>query len=140
MLTTTRRDTRSAKRFPLKLTVAYRVFPSRGSQVLGHGKSRTIDISSTGVLLRTRGHYPAGASAELLIDWPASRENAPAAQLRIFGAVVRHDERGTAIEIFRHGFQDGALRIRSATGLARVPSGDMAEHFAEEPSLCVAAG
>jgi hypothetical protein len=124
MLTTARRDRRSGKRFPLKMTVAYRVFLNRDKQVLGSGKSHTVDISRTGVLLRTRGCYPAGASAELLIEWPAPCENATAVQLRILGVVVRRDERGTAIEIFRHGFQSRALRIQSTTDLAGAPRED----------------
>jgi hypothetical protein len=100
------------------MTVAYRVFLNRDKQVLGSG------ISRTGVLLRTRGCYPAGASAELLIEWPAPCENATAVQLRILGVVVRRDGRGTAIEIFRHGFQSRALRIQSTTDLAGAPRED----------------
>lgn len=140
MLPTVRRDRRSGRRFPLKMSVAYRVFLNRDRLVLGRGKSHTVDMSRTGVLLRTRGYYPAGASAELLIEWPAPGENATAVQLRIFGAVVRHDERGMAIQIYRHGFQSSALQVQSAAGLAGAPREDTVDQVAQESSLCVTAG
>jgi hypothetical protein len=140
MLTTALRDRRSGRRFPLKMSVAYRVFLNRDRQVLGRGKSHTVDISRTGVLLRTRGYYPLGASAELLIEWPAPGENATAVHLRILGAVVRHDERGTAIEILRHGFQGGALRMQSTTGFAGAPREETVDCVAEEPPIRAIAG
>jgi hypothetical protein len=103
------------------MSVAYRVFLNHERQVLARGKSHTVDISRTGVLLRTRGSYPAGASAELLIEWPAPSEDAMPVQLRIVGPVVRHDERGTAIEILRHGFQGRVLHSQSTPDLADAP-------------------
>ena len=140
MLTTARGDRRSGRRFPLRMSVAYRVFLNYERQVLGQGKSHTVDMSRTGVLLRTRGAYPAGASAELLIEWPVPSGDATPVQLRIVGTVVRNDEHGMVIEILRHGFQGRASRSQSTADLADAPREDTPDQVAQESSLGVTAG
>ncbi len=113
------KDRRRGERFPLKMNVEYSFFLRSARRVLCHGKSRTVDISHTGVLLRTRESCPEGVDAEMLVEWPVSSDQAVPMQLRVHGTVVRSDQRGTAVRIFRHGFQCGQLQSVTLSSVAR---------------------
>ncbi len=119
MLKATRGERRKGKRFPLSMDVEYRFFLRSERRVLCHGKSKTVDISHTGVLLKTQEACPEGVAAEMLLEWPAPSGNDVPMHLRVHGTVVRSDKRGTVVRIFRHGFQCGALQLGALTQLSR---------------------
>jgi hypothetical protein len=127
MLKAVSKDRRRGQRFPLKMNVEYRFFLRSERRVLCQGKSRTVDISRTGVLLKTQDYCPEGVAAEMLLEWPASAKNAVPMQLRVHGTVVRCDKRGTAVRVFRHGFQCSQLQPATLTPIAETPRQDAVE-------------
>jgi hypothetical protein len=122
-----RRNRRAAERFPLTMKVAYSFFRGRERYVLLRGEGQTIDMSRTGISLRTEQACPTGAVAELLVEWPTPRADSERLQLRVFGSVVRCDERATAIRFFRHEFQAQAAADSGFVESAGIDAGGAAD-------------
>jgi hypothetical protein len=99
-------DRRSARRYPLALTVSCSLLLH--GQTLFVGSGTTCDISSKGVLFRLEGSLNPGDFTELTIFWPAGQHD-----IHALGRVVRRDSRGTAAEILHYRFGD-LPAIRSA--------------------------
>lgn len=97
------KDRRRRVRYPIELQVRYRPASTRRSAQDGTG--RTINISSSGVLLTTDCFLPLGKRMELSISWPVKLDETIPLQLLVGGVVVRSDDCGAAVEIMSHEFQ-----------------------------------
>jgi hypothetical protein len=96
-------DRRHSDRFQIEREVKYRVLNKRGSEEGGDGK--TVNISSSGVLLTTQHVLLPGRRLELAINWPAQLNNKTALKLVARGRVVRFEEGRVAIEILQYEFR-----------------------------------
>jgi hypothetical protein len=95
-------DRRQSKRYALHLNVEYRVFGKGHSIVTG--ASRTVNISSGGVLVADAAGMFKGQLVELSIGWQGGARGLPGVTLEVLGRVVRVDVNGTAVRTMRYGF------------------------------------
>jgi len=98
-------ERRVSERFPIRMNFSYRL-SSKGQVSALEASGCVVDISSTGILFSPGLSHPRDAVMVLSIDWPARRDKAPPIRLSVLGMVVRSDDRGTAIRILRHGFEE----------------------------------
>jgi hypothetical protein len=98
-------ERRVVERFPIRMDLRYRL-SRNGQGPAPEASGRVVDISSTGILFSPGLSHPRDAVMVLSIDWPARRDKAPPIRLSVLGMVVRSDDRGTAIRIMRHGFEE----------------------------------
>ena len=87
-------DRRTAQRFPVELEVRYKLVDVGGSHT---GMSKTINMSSSGLLLAGGIAAAAGRPLELSIHWPAHLDGKCGLQLVVSGRVIWCD--GTRIGI-----------------------------------------
>ncbi len=108
------RERRSRLRFRIEQEVEYRVSGSTAA-----GKGRTVNISSSGVLMTTETAMLPHCLVQLSIDWPAALNQTCPMQLVIIGPVVRSEAGTTAISIISYEFRtrrsDGSLGAREWT-------------------------
>jgi hypothetical protein len=141
MLKAVMKDRRAGRRFPIKMNAKYRFFP-RGDELSPcHGKSRTVDISSTGILLRAQEpSLTEGVAADVLVEWPAAGGSGGGLELRVQGTVVRSDSRGTVVKVCRYGFQPGKAEPATVIPITETPRRQFNEVPAEsEPEYAAAA-
>ncbi len=74
------------RQYPLTLTLRYRVY--RGLKPVGSGEGRTQFISPGSALFTGRQPLERGLRIELLIDWPALRDDQSPLQLFMSGTIV----------------------------------------------------
>jgi hypothetical protein len=98
-------ERRSRRRFPLQLTLEYRLLGRR--EQFGFGK--TCNISSAGVFFEIADPQPLAGSIELMVNWPCLLDGACALKLKMKGRVVRTEGRGVAIESCEHEFRTAGL-------------------------------
>ncbi len=92
-------DRRSARRYPIKLELAWTLIVR--NRVRDCGTGQTVDLSSDGACF-DGGPFPLKANIELSIQWPVLLDQKIPMQLRIWGKIMRSDEVGTAIRITKH--------------------------------------
>jgi hypothetical protein len=102
-------EQRSHQRYPIELEVEYRLLSKGRSEPFGSGKTR--NISSGGVLFEAMGLPPAGASIEVLLNWPFLLEGVCPLKLLIKGRIVRSDVHGVAIQSSFHEFRTAGSSI-----------------------------
>src|SRR5262245_44551806 len=89
----------------------------RGGDETGEG--RTINMSSSGVLITSSQMLLPGRRLELSISWPAQLNNKVALKLVARGRVVRFEQGRAAVEIQQYEFRTQA----GATGTAGATAG-----------------
>lgn len=104
---TRRSDSRSRPRYPISLDLQFKLL--RGRQVNHHGRGRTLNISSRGVLFEANEviletHYIPD-DIELVMDWPFLLQGVCAMKLIARGRIVRRDARQLAVTIERYEFR-----------------------------------
>jgi len=99
-------ERRFGERFPIVLSLDFRIQVDRATLFEGHGS--TVNFSKTGLLFTPGLPCPRGASAKLAVAWPAASEHS--VMLEIIGKVARNDEHGTVVRISRHKFRDDSCR------------------------------
>lgn len=109
-------ERRQRRRYSLQFEVEYRVF-GRGHSIVS-GSSKTINLSSHGILLTPTQNVSKGQLVELSINWQSGVPGAPATDLEILGRVVRVSAAGTAVMILRHGFYPQRARLEQARSAA----------------------
>jgi hypothetical protein len=97
-------ERRQHRRYPIIAQADYLLPENRG-------QATTVDMSSGGVLLKTKARLPFGHSIQILIDWPALLEQRYPLRLVIFGHVLRSNATEAVVTIQRYEFR---LRPRSA--------------------------
>lgn len=96
-------ERRGKRRFPIHQEARFRL-PYGGSRVES-GEARTINISSSGVLIAGPTELTAAVPIELSIDWPALLNDVCPLKLWVSGTVVRSSPQGTVIAIERWEFR-----------------------------------
>lgn len=94
---------RRADRKPLERSVRYKTLNKKGEGTSGLG--RTVNMSSSGVLLTTNEPLEVGGGVELAINWPADLEDGTKLKLVAWGTVVRNGEGKTAVKIQQYEFR-----------------------------------
>jgi len=97
------RERRAAVRFEVELALSYSLIRRR--KVLASGRGTTVNVSSTGVLLRPEMRLPNGREIHLSIEWPASRGDRIPMRLFVVGEVVRTQGAQAAVKLLRYEFQ-----------------------------------
>jgi PilZ domain-containing protein len=94
-------ERRKRTRFPIALVARYAV---DGRQEIA-GMSRTVNISSQGVLMRSAHEVSPGTSIEVAIEWPILIGNSRPLALHLLGRVIRSDHGLVAVEFRRYEFR-----------------------------------
>ena len=110
-------ERRQAIRFPMGLPVRY-ILPE------GSNWGQTLNISSRGALLTMSHATLPGEKVELYISWPVLLDENVHLSLVVAGAVVRVDERGTAVKFDRCGFRTSSSAFFRQSLLAESGAGE----------------
>jgi hypothetical protein len=94
---------RSGSRYPIVAEMYYRVI--RKHVAVETGRGRTVNISSSGILIETDHALPAGLRVDLSIAWPVRLHNVTPLQLCLKARTIRTEGYRTALKIFRHEFR-----------------------------------
>jgi hypothetical protein len=94
---------RAESRYPVVAELSYRVIRKHAEAETGRG--RTVNISSSGILIETEHALPTGLRVDLSIAWPIRLHNVTALQLCVKARTIRTEGRRTALKIFRHEFR-----------------------------------
>jgi hypothetical protein len=97
-----RTERRAADRFPLVREARFSVMQTRPGALVE--KSRTVNMSSRGVLFQAESLLHPGKRVELSVSWPARLNDGCALKLVIVGRVARSTGRDAALEIDRYEF------------------------------------
>ena len=100
-------DLRISERFPVELTVHYKVVDRRGAHP---GVGKTVNMSSSGVLLTAEVPPVSGRRVELSISWPARLDGKCGLQLVASGRVIWCNGTRFAIRVDRHEFRTAGQR------------------------------
>jgi c-di-GMP-binding flagellar brake protein YcgR len=94
---------RSTGRYPVAADVAYQL--GTEARRLGEGCGRSVNISSSGILIATETGLPVGVAIALQIAWPAKLNQFVALNLHIEGRTVRSSGNHAAVVIIRYEFR-----------------------------------
>ena len=83
----------------MECQVEYRFTDSRGGQRM---QGRTVNISSTGVLLRTEERIGVGRKLELIVRMARLAPNGPEVDLLLLGMTVRSGDGWVAVQARKH--------------------------------------
>src|ERR1700691_5439404 len=97
------RDRRISHRFPLRLAAIYRCIGSQFASNLSTSKS--LNISSAGLLFATTETLRWGQAVEVSIAWPVRLDNGTALELVIRGSIVRSTGDDAAMRLERYQFK-----------------------------------
>jgi hypothetical protein len=89
-----RTERRSARRYPLGLTVYYTLLFQKSP---ARGFGRTIDVSSKGILFEAENFSLGYGKIELALKWPLLLDGCCNLQLIVRGRIVRLDHRKVAV-------------------------------------------
>jgi len=96
-------ERRSKARFPLRLTVRYRIV-SGGPALIGVG--RTVNMSSGGLLIASEEtEVPTGARLQLTVDWPFLLHGITPLQLIVACRVTRCEPEEFAVKLDQYLFR-----------------------------------
>lgn len=90
-------------RYPIALSVQYKIPNHDPAKQTGSGKTRSI--SSDEIFFETQNCLPEGSEIDLTIDWPCMLDGACRLMLVVHGSVVRGDAKGTAVKFSRYEFR-----------------------------------
>jgi hypothetical protein len=94
-------DRRLGIRFPIEMELNYRVGAKSAKWVPG----RTINISSSGILIRTDAVPVEGSKVQMALTWPQMLDNRVPLRLVVDGRVVRAGEGQAAVTFQRFEFR-----------------------------------
>jgi hypothetical protein len=116
-------ERRADRRYALLLDVKWKLVRRR--RVLETGTGRTLDLSSSGILLDAGRQLPEGLNLELSVAWPVLLHNVAPLQLCVVGRIVRSDGRLAAIQMVQHEFRTAGISADqrgAVAGAARTPA------------------
>ena len=108
-------ERRFKARYPLELNVRYHTF---GKTTIISGEGRTVNFSSSGVLVASADKPNDGARLKLTIEWPSLLNGTTPLQLVTFGRVVRTDASGFAVALEHYQFRT----MKRKTDLTALPA------------------
>lgn len=103
------RDRRGSRRYPISVEADYKLF--RQGRLVQEGRSRTIDLSSSGVLFDAGRPLAPGMKVELSIHWPGRLSARVALRLCVEGRTVRAQAGSTALRIQGYEFRTCAAAL-----------------------------
>src|SRR5260370_39836765 len=115
-------ERRFKARYPLELNVRYQTF---GKSTVIAGEGRTVNVSSSGVLVASSDKMSDGMRLRLTIEWPSLLNGTTPLQLVTFGRVVRSDASGFAVALEHYQFRTmkrrADLAVVAASGGVAMP-------------------
>ena len=106
-------DRRSKARFPIELDVN---FCSSEKPPRSEGQGSTVNMSSTGLLVRAAEHkLMPGDSLKISIDWPWMLDQVTPLRLVAIASVVRTQPQGFALRLKRYQFRTAARKHNTAS-------------------------
>jgi hypothetical protein len=110
-----RGERRTAGRFPIQQEVVYTLLD--GQTRCQAVPSRTLDMSSRGILFTTTEALHPGRRLEVSVNWPARLDGSCRLKLVALGRVVRSQSDRTAIAIEHYEFKtQGAHAFQASAG------------------------
>ena len=101
-------ERRSHRRYPISLTVDYRLLYRGRVDTLG--SARTINMATGGVLIQPNESLVTGRHIELFINWPMMLEEICPLKLVMWGRITRSDIHGVAIQTRQYEFRTAGIR------------------------------
>ena len=98
-------DRRAGIRFPIEMDLNYRVGPNLAEWVPG----RTINISSSGILVRTGSAPVQGSKVHMALAWPQLLDGRVPLRLVVQGRVVRAEGGQAAVTFQRFEFRTAGV-------------------------------
>ena len=102
------RDRRTNDRFPLENALRYRFLEAKNPAPAGTGQ--TLNMSSTGMLLKVELPLPVGQKIEVSVDWPAQLNATCGLKLVALGKVIRSSAEHAAVSIDKYDFRTRATK------------------------------
>src|SRR5260370_39430279 len=90
-------ERRASRRYPVNVDVEYRIMPAAENGSVCYG--RTVNLSTTGLMLECIPALQMGLDIELTIKWPVRRGEGTGIELHAFGRTIRVEEGYTALRI-----------------------------------------
>jgi len=95
-------------RFPLENALRYRFPETKSSGEPGTGQ--TLNMSSSGMLLKVESPLPIGQKIEVSVDWPAQLNATCGLKLVAMGKVIRSGPDVAAVSIEKYDFRTRATK------------------------------
>jgi hypothetical protein len=111
-------ERRFKARYPLELNVRYHTF---GKSTVISGEGRTVNVSSSGVLVASSDKMSEGMRLKLTIEWPSLLNGTTPLQLVTFGRVVRSDASSFAVALEHYQFR--TMKRRADLAVVATSSG-----------------
>ncbi len=106
-------ERRAKARYSIELEVS---FHSSGKRPLAEGLGSTVNISSTGLLIRSAEHRVLpGDSLKISIDWPWMLDQVTPLRLVAIGSVVRTQPQAFALKLKRYQFRTAGRKHQAAS-------------------------
>jgi hypothetical protein len=99
-----RSNQRGKFRYSINAPMHYRVVPELRPSPWRKGHAK--DMSASGMLLGLQEEVEPGTEIELTLDWIGLYHGTDRMRLRLWAQVLRRDERGTAVRIAGHRFEE----------------------------------
>ena len=110
-------ERRAKKRFPVVAPARYRLWDRKSEEI---GTGQTVNVSSSGMLIRTNQILSLGERIEVAVDLLAF-ERSVDVELTVFGHVVRLEPDSAAIEFERYDLTRPSEHVRGSHSCRFVP-------------------
>jgi len=104
-----RADPRAHRRYPISLSVHYRLLGNGRVDLLGSGQ--TLNLSTGGAYFECLDALPSKGAIELVMSWPFLLEGVCPLNLVMRGRIVRVDGRCIAVQAQHHEFRTAGVRF-----------------------------
>jgi len=101
-------DPRAHRRYPISLSVDYKLLNKGRVERLGSG--HTLNVSTGGACFECADPLPAQGTIELMMDWPFLLQGVCQLKLVMRGSIVRIDGQRIAVRVQRHEFRTAGAR------------------------------
>ena len=112
---------RRDRRYALQLDLRWKLVRRR--RVLETGTGRTLDVSSSGILLDAGRPLPEGHNLELSVFWPVLHQNVSPLYLSVIGRIVRSEGCLAAVQMVQHELETAGIEADQQGAIAGVSSG-----------------
>jgi hypothetical protein len=104
-------ERRVHQRYPISLEVEYQLLDATGVKRKGIG--RTVNISSSGILVHLEENQSNVNSIQLSVKWPFLLDGLVPLQWIVRGNIVRADGDSLAVEVINHAFHTAGKEGRN---------------------------
>jgi hypothetical protein len=128
-------DRRLNQRFPIGMALEYKLL--QYDSVVGVGEGRTLNMSSSGALIKCEAAVPRGFQIELSFAWPAKTEGTAGLTLVAIGTAFRSTGQTVAVAFSRYYFK---TTTRPTAESSAVPGSENCVRTIASPATLSAAG